>query len=378
MILYKMLLSWLAPFAFTVLIFFPLFSGYRPLFQHDLSVIKVYIGIFLSILYLSVAFYLFFWGKSDKTARLIWFSVVLFCYGYLIYIIEILVEQVHLIEYGIVTWLYYLSLRKNIKDKMVYYVVWLLIFFLGIVDEWIQFYLPARVGELWDIYLNGASAGLAIVLIAKVFSTGHTGPPVSFQNVRISCALSVFFLLSLGIFVSTVTDWGFRHKDPEFGTFYSHFTLEELREKDKRESIKYAAMIKEFFPEKAQYYLINQRAQDKFKAEILARLFRRERYENKGNYWVAFKENQILSNYFNESIIQSGYGWSKEKVSIIKQNMQTPLDKFYESPVSKGELIVAFGPATLWSSIFFMICGFIWIMSKGGEKQLVAIGFIKW
>jgi hypothetical protein len=354
-----------------------LLRGVYLLLPYDPFLIKGAIAVVFAIFYLSVILYLYFWGKSGKRARAIWFSVVIVCFGYLIYDLEIVVEQFHLVEYSILTGLYYVPLKKIIRDKMVFCVLFLSIVLIGMVDEGIQFYLPARVGELWDITINGMSAILTIILLDKVFFPGVLNSQVSSRNVRIASGLSIFSLLIFGIFFVTVTDWGFRHTDPEIGVFYSHFTLKNLMEKDKWESQKYSMAIKALFPEKAQKYLQNQLNRDKFQMEILAHLFRREHYEQKGDYWVAFKENLILSNYFNESIVQSGYGWSSEKLSQIRQKMQSPLNKNYESPVSKGELVVTFGPAIFWSFLFLMISGFIWIRSEEGQKQLLKTGFIK-
>lgn len=378
--MFRILLSWIPPLAFTLLIFFTL--PYAPkwgaiIWTFNPSSIKRIIGISLFILYLSVVIYFYWKGENNKTARVIWFSLVLFSYGYLIYSIKYIIEQVHLIEYGILTIFYYLSLRKSIKDKFVFYIAWLIIFFVGMVDEWIQFYLPTRVGDLPDIYLNGVSAGLVLILIGKVFLPNHTRPPVSFRSVRILCYLSVFFLLSLGVFISTITDWGFRHKDPGVGVFYSRFTVKDLLERDKREGEKYAVAIKDFLKETGESerpsYLSNQSAVDKFKVEVLTHLSRRNYYEKKGKYWVAYKENIILASYFTESVLQSGYGWSQEKVLQIKQKMQAPPDKFYESPVSKSELIISFGPVTMWVFIFLMICSFLWIMFKQSKVAILDV-----
>ncbi len=372
-----MILSWFPPLAFTIFIFVALVRRFTILLPYDPFLLKAAVGTVTSVFYFSVVYYLHFRGKGDTRSRIIWFSIIIICFGYLIYYIEIVVEQFHLIEYSILTWLYFLALKRVIKDEVVFFVLFLIVFFIGIVDEWTQFYMPDRVGELWDVSLNGISVGLTIILLSKAFYPGFSSSRISFRSIRIAGFLSICFILSFGVFFVTVTDWGFRHEDPKIGFFYSRFTLDELVEKDRREAKKYAMAINDLFPEKTQKYLRNQRARDKFQVEILAHLFRRDRYEEKGNYRVALKENLILTNYFHESILQSGHGWSPEKLSKIMQKVQVQRNKDYESPVSKGELIVTFGPVAFWGSLFSMIIGFILVMSGRGEKQLMKVGFLK-
>ena len=73
------------------------------------------------------------------------------------------VEHVHFVEYGIVTWLFYRA-WLGLGDAGVLVLPLLAGLAVGTMEEWFQWFLPARVGELRDIFLNGAAivTGLAV------------------------------------------------------------------------------------------------------------------------------------------------------------------------------------------------------------------------
>lgn len=366
-----MLLSWFPPLAFTLFIYSTLSSVpklWGMIFsKFSRSAIMGTIEILLAGLFLSAIAYLVFRVKTGRTAKILWLFGVGFVYAGFILSIEIVVEQVHLVEYGVLAGLYLSPFRKLLKDQTAFYAAWLVTFSAGIVDELIQYYSPVRVGTVPDICLNGYTAALALLLLAKVFCRDGGNPPVSFRNVRIVCGIFALNLLLLGTFVSIVTDYGFLHKDPKIGAFYSRFPVEELKRKDRLG--KHIAAIKDLYPVKMHTYLKDESAMDKFSAEVLVHLFRRDRYVEKGDLWVAYKENLILENYFTESIKGSGFGWPPERVKQVEAELKVPADKFYESPVARDDVIVAFGPVTLWGGISFLVGALTTIILGGGRKM---------
>ena len=181
--------------------------------------------------------------------------------------------------------------------------------------------------------------------------------PVSPRCIRISGCLSVFFLLVLGSFVTTVTDPGYRHIHQEIGAFYSRFSIEELERKNSQEGDKYATITQDLYPVKIHTYLKDEKAVDKYAMEILVHLFRRDEHERKGNFLVAAKENSILNAYFGNTISRAGHAWPPEKESALLQKIKPEKNTFYESPVSRDEILVSFSHRTLWGIIGLLICG---------------------
>ena len=70
------------------------------------------------------------------------------------------VERFHLVEYGTLTWLYYRAWHSR-GDLTSLVFPALATFMVGIFDEGLQWLVPARVGELHDVLLNGVSIACA-------------------------------------------------------------------------------------------------------------------------------------------------------------------------------------------------------------------------
>ena len=76
--------------------------------------------------------------------------------------IDIFVEKLHLVEYGLLGWL----CMKDLTHKHVIYknIIYTLLFtsLISALDEGFQRFLPGRVGQLSDVMLNLASGGFGI------------------------------------------------------------------------------------------------------------------------------------------------------------------------------------------------------------------------
>ncbi len=106
-----------------------------------------------------------------SVSQYLWFSFISCLYGLVIYIIDVPVEQVHFIEYGILSGLIYIALKLDIHNNAyVYFLSIHIVFAFGAVDEAIQWILPNRIFEIRDIVMNGIAGILVQLLIAMVIS----------------------------------------------------------------------------------------------------------------------------------------------------------------------------------------------------------------
>jgi hypothetical protein len=351
---------WIPPLAFTLFILLTL--PLAPVWWNFVltrtgeNALTGWMGMASSFFFFSALAFLLFRKRGGKIASLIWLLGVGFCYWRLLRSVQNIVEQAHLLEYGILAVLYYISFKRTEGGRAAIINAWIISSLVGIVDEGIQFYLPTRVGEAGDICLNAYSSALGLVLWTKVLNPCRGGRPGSIRDARITCGLSAIFLCLLGIFITIVMDHGFRHRPPGIGAFYSRFSLDGLKKMDTEKGREYVPAIKDLYPEKMHQYLKRQKDLDKYLAEVLVHLFRRDRYEARGDYFVAFKENLILSKYFPKSVEGSGKAWPPEKEAEIRNKMQIPPETFYESPVSKNEIFIFFDFKVLWVIIFLVIC----------------------
>lgn len=100
----------------------------------------------------------------------LWFSFISCLYGCAIYIIDLPEEQVHFIEYGILSGLIYIALSHNVHNISIYFLCTFIVFAFGAIDEVIQWILPNRVFDIRDIIMNGIAGILVQLLIAMVLN----------------------------------------------------------------------------------------------------------------------------------------------------------------------------------------------------------------
>ncbi len=136
------------------------------------------------------------------------------------------VERLHFLEYGGLTWLFFRVWRGcgNPSSLLLPLLGALLV---GALDEWVQWFLPVRVGEARDVALN-----LVAICCGLLFALAVTPPRMwswqldarSWRRVGIAgaAALAVF-----AAFVDTV-HLGHRVSTEGIGSFRSHYTADAL------------------------------------------------------------------------------------------------------------------------------------------------------
>src|SRR5206468_1835012 len=132
------------------------------------------------------------------------------------------VETFHFVEYGILTLLFYLAWRP-IDDVSVIVLPFLAGVLVGTLDEWFQWFIPSRVGEMRDVILDGVA-----VTCGLLFSVG-VDPPAHFtlamrrgSAIRIG-AMVMLVTLVFAMFLQSV-HVGYDVHDSRVGVFRSRYT----------------------------------------------------------------------------------------------------------------------------------------------------------
>lgn len=218
------------------------------------------------------------------------------------------VERFHLIEYGAVAWLFYRA-AKPANDLSIVILPVLAGLVVGTCDEWLQWFIPNRVGEARDVALNLVSVGCGLL-----FALG-ADPPVGFRfglaapsrrNVGAAAALAslVFALFVNAVYVGyEVSRDGL--------TFRSHYSEQELQAlaADRRERWKTDPPIK----------LIRVSREDQYMDEALWHVKRRNVAWGDGDYRASWQENRILETYYApvldtpSYVSLTGHRWSSEQ-----------------------------------------------------------------
>jgi hypothetical protein len=138
------------------------------------------------------------------------------------------VERVHFVEYGVIAFLFY-RVWLDTRDPSIVILPLLAAFAVGTFDEWLQWFIPFRVGEAHDVFLN-----LAAIVCGLLFSVALL-PPASWTPRlrsdswrRVGIAAAIVWMV-FAAFVSQV-HLGHLIEVAEIGRFKSHFTEDELND----------------------------------------------------------------------------------------------------------------------------------------------------
>ena len=278
-------------------------------------------------------------------------------------------EAIHFIEYGLLGFFLFRALRHHIDDNSIYLAAFLLGTFVGTFDEILQWIVPGRYFDLRDVGLNALSSALFQILLWKGFRVKLPNDKIQLKSIRIISVVLAANLLLLGLCLSNtpqrvkkytqalpflsglrnqeaMSEFKFKHKDPEIGTFYSRLTLEELKSIDHFRADEFGNLLRDWQnKDYAEYLRIFPGSVAPFLHEIRVHIFRRDKRSERAessddetiqreNFLIAHKENLILEKYFGQTLKKSPYIWNKSKKVAIEEKIDP--DTPYESPVSAG------------------------------------------
>ena len=205
------------------------------------------------------------------------------------------VERVHFVEYGLIAFLFYrtgLPRRslgeggRSAGDPSVVILPMLAAFTVGIFDEGLQWFIPFRVGEAHDVFLN-----LAAIICGLLFSVALQPPPAFSNRVRpeswrrIGATAAIVWLI-FAAFVSQV-HLGHTIEVPEIGRFKSHYSEPALNGLQADRGVRW----KTHPPVNIQ----RLSREDQYLDEGLAHVRRRNGAETIDEAW---RENLILERFF--------------------------------------------------------------------------------
>lgn len=136
------------------------------------------------------------------------------------------VERVHFVEYGLIAFLFYRVWRPA-GDLSMLILPLLLAFMVGTLDEWLQWFIPVRVGEAHDVFLNLTSISCGLVFAVALQPPASLAPRLAPRTRRQAGLIAALVWLVFAAFVGTV-HLGHRLTVDGVATFLSHYTDAEL------------------------------------------------------------------------------------------------------------------------------------------------------
>ena len=220
------------------------------------------------------------------------------------------VTRFHFIEYGLIAFLFYRAWRP-LGDPAIVVLPFIAGLIVGTADEWLQWFIPNRVGEMADIFLNGVAIACGLV-----FSLGAL-PPSSFSwtwntgSRRQLGHVTAVFVLAFAAFFHVV-HLGYDVRDDEIGMFKSRYSREMLEAMVRSKAEEWRAKP---FP------LVLQRVsrEDQYMTEGATHVQKRNELLTANDAAGAWSENRILEKYYTpvldtpSYISRTGHRWSTEQ-----------------------------------------------------------------
>ena len=207
------------------------------------------------------------------------------------------VERVHFIEYGAIAVLFYRVWRR-VGDPSTIGMPLLCGIAVGTIDEWVQWFIPYRVGEAHDVVLNMTSLACGVLLGIAL----EPPPAFSWQSqpgsiARMGAAAALVTLVFAG-FLNSV-HLGYDLAVDGIGRFTSRHTLDQLdalqRDRDTRWQSEPPVNIPRLSRE------------DQYLDEALWHVRERNRRWDAGDVTAAFHENLILERFFTPILDRRTY-----------------------------------------------------------------------
>jgi hypothetical protein len=198
------------------------------------------------------------------------------------------VERFHFIEYGVITLLFYKAWRSA-DDGMVLVMPVIAAFIVGVCEEWLQWFIPARIGEVRDVLLNLIAIGCGLLFCLGLDPPSRLSLSLRPGSRRPVSWLAVAAVVVFGGFFDSV-HLGHEIADREAGVFRSRYSadrlsalaLERARDWKTNPPLTWSRLSRE----------------DQYFSEGVAHIQQRNRQWAAGNVLAARHENLILEKYY--------------------------------------------------------------------------------
>ena len=228
------------------------------------------------------------------------------------------VEHFHFVQYGFITWLFYRAWRKR-GDAASLVLPVAAAFVFGIAEEWWQWFLPARVGELKDVLLNTVAIACGLT-VSVALAPLEAGPSVS-GGIRDSVVGVTVAILALAAFTWTV-HVGHLIGDSSIGQFRSRYSAPELLSLSAERASRWALQ-----PPLVRRTLARE---DQYRSEGEAHVRARNEAWDRGDVARAWGENLILEKYYGavldtpSHISPTGHRWHKDHRADAERRLAAP------------------------------------------------------
>ena len=264
------------------------------------------------------------------------------------------VELVHFVEYGAITWAFVRAFEPA-AGGAAYLPAALAAFIAGIAEEAYQWWLPARVGELRDVWLNGVAIGCALLFVSglAVRTSRPARYPAAAPLVARMAALAV---IALAAFIHVV-HLGVRITDGPT-TFLSRFTPQSLADAARDRDTRWAVAPPLVRPDRLS-------REDQYTTEGVQHVQARNTAFGAGDAVTAWHENRILEGAFApvldtpSYLSRTGHRWSAAQRADAEARAGAAVLQPFESRAFPYPLYL-WPPAALWTAALTVALACLW------------------
>jgi hypothetical protein len=222
------------------------------------------------------------------------------------------VERFHFVEYGLATFLFYRAFTDTEPPSPATLVqTTLAALLVGIADEWFQWFVPERVGEIKDIFLNGAAIACGLLVSAAARPLRGFAWSIPRASLTRTGLMTSATILALAVFFHVV-HLGYVIEDAEIGEFRSRYTKRQLE-------LAAVDRAREWSRAPPSLTLVRFSREDQYLHEALWHVQSRNEAWGRGDAATAWRENRILEKYFDPAldartyVSRTGHRWPQEQ-----------------------------------------------------------------
>jgi hypothetical protein len=276
------------------------------------------------------------------------------------------VQRFHFVEYGVITFLFYRAWRR-LGDPAILVMPVLAGVLVGTADEWLQWFIPNRVGEIADILLNGIAIGCGLL-----FSLG-ADPPDNFQwtfrsgSIMRVGRLAATTVVALALFVHIV-HLGYDIHDQQVGIFKSRYAMSALPALAEAKRADW-----QIHPPPLVLQRVSR--EDQYMTEGVTHVQRRNELLAANDVKGAWMENLMLEKYYApvldtpSYISRTGHRWSAEQRASISSRA-AGTDPSYVSTANPYP-IVAWSRGLFWFASIATAAA-VWVAAALVERAMRA------
>ena len=268
------------------------------------------------------------------------------------------VEAFHFVQYGLVTFLFYRASRRR-TDVGAVVVPACASLLVGVADEWMQWFVPGRVGELHDVWLN------AVAIVCGVLVSVAVHPPASLtlpaqRSARVALAAAAGVLILAGAGFVDRVHLGHEIADEQIGVFRSRSDARMLRAAAGERPARWRQM-----PPPQRGFA----REDHYLSEGLWHVQRRNTAITDGDATTAWGENLILEKYY-APVLDRGSRLSPDERSDIERRVPTVSASFVSTAQPYPIYIAPRG--LFWATTALAIAALLWLCLGSRASRAVS------